>query len=108
MYHNDISKKGATMISSNISSINAHQNWLNNSAHNTANVNTEDFTPNNTTINGASENSVVANSSPASQTQTDIANELTNQINIERATEANAVSIRAEDQMMGSLLDIRA
>lgn len=100
------------MISSNVSSIASHQTWMNNNAHNVANVNTDRYTPQNTTISetqngGTKANSVDTPSNGSEKSQTTLSKELTDQINIEKATASNIQAIRTQDEMYGSLLDIR-
>lgn len=100
------------MISSNVSSIASHQTWMNNNAHNVANVNTDGFTPQNTTISETQNGGTKANTTEASakageKSKTDLSKELTDQIVIEKATQSNVQSIRTQDEMFGSLLDIR-
>ncbi len=99
-------------ITNNVSSIQAHQTLLNNNAHNVANVNTERFVPNEGIISGSENGSVRASISAepdtgAAQSQTDLSEELTEQAVVERSVDANAVAIRTQDEMYGSLLDIR-
>ena len=72
-------------ISSNISSISANQTMMNTSAHNIANVNT-----------GGAKN------------QTDLAKDMTNQIVAQDTTSVNVSAIKTQDEMLGSLLDIKA
>ena len=101
------------MISSNVSSIMSHQTFMNNNANNVANVNTDGFVPQNTVIKESAGNSTQAVTSPATdnkseQSQTDLTKEITDQIAIEKITEANVVAIRTQDDMLGSLLDIKA
>ena len=101
------------MISSNVSSIMSNQTYMNNNAHNVANVNTDRYVPQNTTISEGQNGSTKANTSSAAdngsqRSQTNLAKELTDQITIENVNAANVQSIRAQDQMMGSLLDIKA
>lgn len=98
-------------ISANLSSIQAHQTLMNNSAHNVANVNTDGFIPKNGTLQEGVGGSVrpqlsggTANGSAASQT--DLAKEMTDQVTLERGAEANVAAIRTQDAMIGSLLDI--
>ena len=98
-------------ITNNVSSIRAHQTVLDNSANNVANVNTERFVPTESTINGGENGSVRTNLETATDngstmSQTDLTNEVTDQIVAERGVEANAEVIRTQDQMYGSLLDI--
>jgi len=70
-------------ISNNVSSIQTQQSSLNKSAHNIANLNTK----------GSS---------------TDLSKEFTSQIITQGATEVNVNAIKTHDQMLGSLLDIKA
>jgi flagellar hook protein FlgE len=100
------------MISSNVSSIASHQTWMNNNAHNVANVNTDKFVPQDTKIseteNGATKaNTMSASSNGSEKSQTNLAKELTDQVSIEKATQSNVQAIRTQDEMYGSLLDIR-
>ncbi len=97
---------------SNVSSIQAHQTLMNNSANNVANVNTDRFVPADATLGNTANGSVTAtvsagtdNGSTASQTN--LSREMTDQMNVERSVEANAEAIRTQDQMYGSLLDIK-
>ena len=100
-------------ISSNISSIQAHQTMMNTNANNVANVNTDRFVPNDTIIKDGLNDSVTTTTremddSGYEKSQTDIAKELTQQINIETATSANVTSIKTQDEMLGTLIDIKA
>jgi flagellar hook protein FlgE len=85
---------------------------MNNSANNVANVNTDGYIPLNTTISETTDGATKANTSLASSngsttSQTDLTKEITDQISIEKVSEANVESIRTQDQMFGSLLDIK-
>lgn len=101
-------------ISTNISSINAHKTMLNSSGHNVANVNTDGFVPNSTTIvNKGSDSSVDANLRKSDDTgspksQTDLAKEFPDQIVAQDATSVNVTAVKTQDEMFGSLLDIKA
>lgn len=100
------------MISSNVSSIMSNQTYMNNNAANVANVNTDRYVPRDTTISETQNGSTKANTSLATdngskQSQTDISKELTDQISIENTTKANVQSIRTQNEMLGSLLDIK-
>ncbi len=79
-------------------------NWMNNSANNVANINTQDYSSTQTSItnNGGS---IVAQSSQT-ENKTDLAKEMTNQISIEKSVDANAQAIKTQDKMVGSLLDL--
>jgi len=99
-------------ISNNLSSVSAHQSMLNNSANNVANVNSDNFIPNNTNITNKKD-SVVANTRKADDTgsnksQTDISKEIPDQIIAQNATSVNISTIKTQDEMFGSLLDIKA
>ncbi|MEA3373879.1 MAG: hypothetical protein U9Q62_09335 [Campylobacterota bacterium] len=101
------------MISSNVSSIQAHQTLMNNNANNVANTNTDGFVPTNGTVSESAGNAVTANLSEATdtgsaQSQSDLSKELTDQIVIEDVVDANAAAIKTQDQMFGTLLDIKA
>jgi flagellar hook protein FlgE len=100
------------MISSNVSSIASHQTWMNSNAHNVANVNTDKFVPQDTKISETNNGETKANTASASsngseKSQTNLSKELTEQIVIEKATQVNVQTIRTQDEMYGSLLDIR-
>lgn len=101
------------MISSNISSLQSNQVFMNNSANNVANVNTDRFVPKETTIsetqNGATKaNSSMADSNGSEKSQTDLSKEITDQVSIEKIAQSNIKAIRTQDEMLGSLLDIRS
>jgi len=99
-------------ISNNISSIQSHQSMLNTSANNVANVNTDGFVPSDTKISNSG-NSVVANTREASDTgsaksQTNLSKEIPDQIVSQDAVAVNVSAIKTQDEMFGSLLDIKA
>jgi len=70
-------------ISSNISSIQNTQTMMNQSAVNVSNINNEN-------------------------SQTDLAKEMTDQITFSNTTKADVTAIRTEDEMLGTLLDLKA
>ncbi|MCD6174046.1 MAG: hypothetical protein J7J96_09730 [Sulfurimonas sp.] len=99
-------------ISNNISSIQAHQTMMNTSANNVANVNTDGFIPTDTKIDNT-DKSVTANLSKATDTgstksQTDLAKEIPRQIIAQDIVALNANVIKTQDDILGSLLDIKA
>lgn len=99
-------------ISNNISSIQAHQNMMNVSANNVANVNSDGFVPSNARIVSGN-NSINTDVSKADDngskiSQTDLAKEIPNQIVAKEATAVNVTAIKTQDEMLGSLLDIKA
>jgi len=100
-------------ISNNVSSIQAQQTMLNTSANNVANVNTDKFVPNDTRITNSSKNSVnaynvKADDNGSQKSQTDLAKEIPDQIVAQDATGVNVAAIKTQDQMFGTLLDIKA
>jgi flagellar hook protein FlgE len=99
-------------ISSNISSISAHQAMMGSSANNVANVNTGGFRPTDTKVVGG-DDSLKASSRKADDTgskmsQTDLAKEMSDQIVAQDVTAVNVTAIKTQDEMLGSLLDIKA
>jgi flagellar hook protein FlgE len=99
-------------ISNNVSSISAHQTMMNNSAQNVANVNTDGYIPKNTIINNNG-SSVSANTRESTDTnyaksQTNLTKEMTDQISIEKTTALNVTAIKTQDEMIGSVLDMKA
>jgi len=100
------------MISSNVSSIQANQTFLNNTANNIANSNSDGFIPATTTISENKSGSVTVQTAQADddgsvQSQTNLAKELSDQVIIENVNEANVSAIKTQDQMFGALLDIK-
>lgn len=90
----------------NATAMTAMSNWMNNSAQNVANVNTEKYNATQTTITNQ-DNAVVAQSSKSTN-GTDLATEFTDQIALDKSFEANADTIKTENEMLGSLLDMKA
>lgn len=90
----------------NATAMTAMSNWMNNSAQNVANVNTEKYNATQTTITNQ-DNAVVAQSSKSTN-GTDLATEFTDQITLDKSFEANADTIKTQDEMLGSLLDMKA
>jgi flagellar hook protein FlgE len=99
-------------ISNNVSSIQSHQTMLNTSANNVANVNTDGFVPSDTRMSSRA-NSIVASSRQADnygsvRSQTDLAKEIPDQMIAQDSVALNVTAIKAQDEMLGSLLDIKA
>lgn len=88
----------------NVSSIQAHTDFLANNANNIANINTNDFKATETTLDDKN-GEVVAQSSKTNH-GTDLAKELTDQLSIADGVKANVQAIKAQDKMIGSLLDL--
>lgn len=99
-------------ISNNISSMQAHQTMLNTTANNVANVNSDGFKPSDTRIsdNGdsVSAHNRVADNNGSLKSQTDISKEIPDQIVAQDATALNVTAIKTQDEMFGTLLDVRA
>jgi flagellar hook protein FlgE len=99
-------------INNSTSSIYAHQQLLNSSAHNIANSNTANFERQDTRIVEGSNETVKAvsktieNSNPYSNT--DLVKEMTDNILSYNVVGANAVSIQTQNEVSGTLLDIKA
>ncbi|WP_345991120.1 hypothetical protein [Sulfurimonas sp. HSL-1716] len=101
------------MISSNVSSIQANQVFMNNNANNIANVNTDGFRPSDTILKDSSDDTVTADTRLAddngsTKSQTDLTKEIPDQISISTSVSANANAIKTQNEMFGSLLDIKA
>ncbi len=99
-------------ISNNVSSIQAHQTMLNVNANNVANVNTDGFRPSDTRMsddaNSVSANVRLADDNGSQKSQTDLTKELSDQIIAQDAVAVNVEAIRTKDEMLGTLLDMKA
>lgn len=99
-------------VNSSTSSIYSHQNLLNSSAHNIANSNTENFERTSTKMMEDGLNTVAPVSNQIennyTQSNTDLAKEMTNQIISYNVVGANVVSLQTQDEVNGTLLDIKA
>ena len=99
-------------ISNNISSIQAHQTMINTSAHNIANVNTDGFVPSDTKMSSSgsaiSTNIRQADDNGSLKSQTDLAKEIPDQIIAQNTSGVNVAAIKTQDEILGTLLDIKA
>lgn len=100
-------------ISNNLSSMMANQTFMNANANNVANVNSDGFVPTDTKISEGAKGSPQANLAKADDTgsqrsQTNLTKELTDQIVIEDVNEVNVAAIKTQNEMFGTLLDIKA
>jgi len=99
-------------ISNNVSSIQAHQTFLNTNANNIANVNSDGFIPSDTKLkdnkSSVTANTVKADNSGSTQSQTSLAKEIPDQISIQAGVSANVEAIKTQNDILGSLLDIKA
>jgi len=99
-------------ISANLSSIQAHQKFMNTNANNIANVNSDGFIPSDTRLYNSSglveARNTKAHDNGSQKSQTDLTKEIPNQIIIEKATALNVGAINTQDEMIGTLLDMKA
>ena len=99
-------------ISNNISSLQANQTFLNTTANNVANVNSDGFIPKDTKITNSGESPVAntrrADDTGSARSQTDLAKEIPDQIVAGGVAEVNVAAIKTQDEMFGTLLDIKA
>ena len=99
-------------ISANISSMQSYQTMMSTNANNIANANSDGFVPSDTRMSN-NENSVTANTRLADdngslKSQTNLAKELPDQITAQNATAMNISAIKTQDEMLGTLLDLKA
>jgi len=99
-------------ISNNVASLQANQTFLNTTANNVANVNTDRFIPKDTRITNPSgtPHAEVRDSDDGGlkRSQTDLSKEIPDQITQGGVAEVNVAAIKTQDQMFGTLLDIKA
>ena len=99
-------------ISNNVASLQANQSFLNTTANNVANVNTDRFVPQDTRITntaGTPQADVrTSDNSGIEHSQTDLSKEIPDQITQGGVAEANVAAIKTQNQMFGTLLDIKA
>ena len=86
----------------NINSMQAHQAWMNQSANNIANVNTESFDAKRTVI----EEGLVPVSKSTGEA-TNLTKEMTDQIVAADGFEVQVSAIKTYDEMLGTLLDMK-
>ncbi|MDQ7042674.1 MAG: flagellar basal body protein [Sulfurimonas sp.] len=99
-------------ISNNVASLQANQTFLNTTANNIANVNTNRFVPSDTRITNNSTNTPKANTrltddNGSQKSQTDLAKEIPDQVVQSGVVEVNVAAIKTQDEMFGTLLDIK-
>lgn len=90
----------------NATAMTAMSNWMNNSAHNVANTNTDSYKATQTTI--TNQNDAIVAQSSQTNNRTDLATEFTDQIAIDKSLKANVDVIKTQNEMLGSLLDMKA
>lgn len=101
------------VISNNVASLQANQTFLNTTANNVANVNTDGFIPQDTRITNGDSKTPKANVRQADdnglqRSQTDLSKEIPDQIIQSGVAEVNVAAIKTQDEMFGTLLDIKA
>jgi len=98
-------------ITNNIASLQANQTFLNTTANNVANVNTDGFVPQETNItttaNTPNAITTTADNNGSPTSQTDLEKEIPNQIVATGVAGANVTAIQTQDEMLGTLLDIK-
>lgn len=95
-------------ISNNVASLQANQTFLNTTANNVANVNTDRFVPQDTRITNNDSKTPVADDNGSQKSQTDLAKEIPDQIIQGGVAEVNVAAIKTQDEMFGTLLNIKA
>lgn len=89
-----------------ISSLNAYNSWLDNSAANVANSTASN--PQERTSTVTSQNGSPALQTTVEQKNVSLEKEMTDQVILPNTAEASADAIRTQDEMTGSLLNILA
>jgi flagellar hook-associated protein FlgK len=96
-------------ISNNITSIRANQTVLNTTANNIANVNTNDFVPQKTIVsNNLTTQTNFADNTGSKKSQTSLDREMPDLIIEEKVNAVNVSAIKTQDEMFGTLLDIKS
>lgn len=93
--------------------MNAHTNWLANTAVNIANINTNGYSPNLTTINSKN-NEPVATKTDEKVVQSkemskiDLTKDITDMLSSSAGFSANKPVTKTQDEMLGTLLNMKA
>jgi flagellar hook protein FlgE len=109
-------------LSTSLSGLQANQQALNVEAHNVANLNTQNFQPQQArfqesapagsgtqvTISSAAQGLARADGATATPSGTDAASSITNSLVYKAGFQLSAKMIQAEDERIGTLLDIKA
>ena len=90
----------------NANSMMAHSSWMNANANNIANVNSENFNASNTSIQNSNDSLKAVFVSTSSGTN--LAKDMVEQIPIAGGFNAQLAAIKTQEQMIGSLLNIKA
>lgn len=92
-------------ISANVSAIIANQTYLNTNANNVANINTNGFTPSQTTF---SDQNHTVTATTATNSKHGLAADLVGNMVAANSVAANVAGIQTQNKMFGLLLDIKA
>jgi flagellar hook protein FlgE len=87
----------------NSTSMTSHQTLMNVTSNNIANVNSENFTAKDAKIDNNLEVNIRDTKNP-----TNLTKEITDMISTQEGFNAQAPAIKTEDEMMGTLLDMKA
>ncbi len=90
------------------SGLQAAQSRLGASAHNIANMQTDGFKRETVSAQAAPQGGVVVSISQAAQAGADVNQDVVDQMSAKNAFMANVQVLKTADQMVGSLLDVRA
>lgn len=90
------------------SGMNAATLGLKASAHNIANLSTEGFRRQQVTLQAQAQGGVAAELRPAASAGSALEEDIVQQMVMSYAFKANVLSIKAEDERLGTLLDLRA
>jgi len=99
-------------MDSAIAGFGAHQGWMNAISGNVANVNTDRFRPADTVIDESVASNPQANFRVASDkggemSQTDLTKEMSDMVVTEKGFAINAPVVKTEDEVLGTLLDMK-
>ncbi|WP_457596866.1 flagellar basal body rod C-terminal domain-containing protein [Hydrogenimonas sp.] len=89
-------------MTGNINAMGAHTAWMNRNVHNIANVNTQNFDAGHTVIDAGPRAVTASTGRP-----TDLAKELPDQIVVEKGFSAQVSAVKTQDDMLGTLLDMK-
>lgn len=96
------------MMDASISAVNAAEMRMAVSAHNTANLNTEDARAQRVSLQEAPDRGGVEATVETVEAPPDILTETIEQINVDNYLQGNLAAVRTQDQMTGSVIDLLA
>ncbi len=86
----------------NAASMMAHQSMMNTSAHNVANVNTQDYNAKQSSIGNELQVNTTETKMP-----TNLSKEMPEQVNVTAGFDAQAKAIHSQDHVLGTLLNMK-